>query len=433
MENIFNINMNVFVGSDVIVRRSYAEAIELLKNIVNINLIITVDKIGDVEVAKALHTWLGENKVETALIILTKDKGYELYGTVIDPELDIKDIIAICAKLLGISQKEMNRDIISEFYAIPTFYFSLLETCCCDIFRRSSGSGEPGDAVYFKVFDANKKLDKNEIEKLMKSNMKSLYVLTGMRKKFVNYFTEKIIKKMKEAQTEDKKFQSLEGAREVIAHQIQKYGITEDTVKIADTAVAETFKAISNISDFKNFIKFISTNASSYIFKHSQIATYISYHIIDHMEWGTSEQKQKLTFDTFFHHIVFTDDKLAKIHGQEELNHADLDKSEKDLILRHAVLAAEITQKYPRYPMGADIIIKQHHGTYNGIGFNQSPGTDLSPLTAVFMIAEEFSRILLDNQSITVEKIIEKLKVFFPKHHKFETAIETLKEKSLKI
>ena len=38
----------------------------------------------------------------------------------------------------------------------------------------------------------------------------------------------------------------------------------------------------------------------SYLFKHTQILTYVCLHIIKHIDWGNAEQEDKISFIAFF-------------------------------------------------------------------------------------------------------------------------------------
>jgi hypothetical protein len=115
-------------------------------------------------------------------------------------------------------------------------------------------------------------------------------------------------------------------------------------------------------------------------------------------------------------------DKQAQIKSKDELRRAEFDTREKNLVEKHAQLAAELVHKYPHAPMGADQIIRQHHGVLNGAGFSDHFGANLSPMAIVFIIAEEFTRIIIQSeaallnghQSLNSRVMIQELKTTFP-------------------
>src|SRR5690606_12585819 len=137
---------------------------------------------------------------------------------------------------------------------------------------------------------------------------------------------------------------------------------------------------------------------SSYLFKHTQILTYICLHIIKNIDWGNAEQEEKISFIAFFHDIALEKDEHAEIKTTIELKKANFPLAERQLIEKHAQLAAEFVSKFPHAPMGADQIIRQHHGTLNGIGFSEHWGNNISPISIVFIVAEEFTRIIMKRE-----------------------------------
>lgn len=88
-------------------------------------------------------------------------------------------------------------------------------------------------------------------------------------------------------------------------------------------------------------------------------------------------------------------DEQAMIYTEAELKASKLSTKEKEHVSKHAQIAAEIVQKYPHAPMGSDVIIRQHHGVPHGIGFAENFTANLSQMTIVFILAENFVDILI--------------------------------------
>ncbi len=110
-----------------------------------------------------------------------------------------------------------------------------------------------------------------------------------------------------------------------------------------------------------------------------------------------------------------------------ELKRAKFPDQERLLVERHAQLAAEYVTKFPHAPMGSDQIIRQHHGTMNGVGFSEHYGNNVSPVSVVFIVAEEFTRIIMKNESGSFDKaeMLRELKEEFPTS-RFQKVLEKL-------
>ena len=188
-----------------------------------------------------------------------------------------------------------------------------------------------------------------------------------------------------------------------------------------------------NVKMFPKMSKLLErllSNKASYLFKHTQILTYVGLHIVKNIDWGNQEQEDKISFIAFFHDIVLENDEQCKVKSSLELKKANFDPNQKALVEKHAQMAAEFVSKFPHAPMGSDQIIRQHHGTLNGIGFSEHYGNNVSPMAIVFIIAEEFTRIILKHESGPFDKteMLRELKEEFPtsRFQKIISLLETI-------
>jgi HD-GYP domain-containing protein (c-di-GMP phosphodiesterase class II) len=64
-------------------------------------------------------------------------------------------------------------------------------------------------------------------------------------------------------------------------------------------------------------------------------------------------------------------------------------------VINHAKNAAALLAKHPNADDYIKTVLLQHHGKMDGVGFNDAPGEDLHPLSKVFIVADNFVKILL--------------------------------------
>jgi hypothetical protein len=73
-----------------------------------------------------------------------------------------------------------------------------------------------------------------------------------------------------------------------------------------------------------------------------------------------------------------------------------------------------LTKYHTRIPFGVETIIKQHHGTRDGIGFSTYP-MSISPLALLFMVAEEWVHLILKAEELNIKlerkEILQKLRL----------------------
>ncbi len=426
--NLYGLNLNIFLGLDVISKPNAAEAIELLNLIQFSDVILLQAEVGNEKTYTQIKNWIAENDKEIPVVIIDVDnKGFDC-DLFIQSDTDIKKAIISIAKLMGIKASNLNKNVASEFYPVPISYFPLMEKAFCDIYYRSAKTDPGSDSVYMKLYSANKAIDQVEVEKLHNQGSKNLYIPSSLRVKFAHFYTQMIVEEINADKSREKKYKALEGARKVVAQEIKKYGVNEKVIKITNAAIENIFQDLSREKSLKKYLDFLKNNTESSLFQLSQMTNYLGFKIIENIDWGTQEQKRKITFAAFFHDITLDNDHLGLIHNQYALADSGLSDEEIQSVNNHALEASKLLRKYPEIPHGVDLIIKQHHGSHNGVGFQDPPAHDISPLAAVFMVAESFSSILVNNDGeFNVDKICSRLERTFPNHHKFLNGIEALR------
>lgn len=136
--------------------------------------------------------------------------------------------------------------------------------------------------------------------------------------------------------------------------------------------------------------------------------------IIEILKWGNQDQIDKLSFVAFFHDITLETDELAKIHSMGQLKAASrtLSKDDVNKVKSHALDAAKLVSMSPKFPLGAETIIKQHHGAKSGVGFDKI-SLSISPLSIIFMMAEEWVTFAIDSHEkgikLSKNKVIQHL------------------------
>jgi HD-GYP domain-containing protein (c-di-GMP phosphodiesterase class II) len=248
------------------------------------------------------------------------------------------------------------------------------------------------------------------------------------RLEFVNNLTSEIVSKLElEDLSEDEKITATNQNIELLTNKVISIGINEDTIRLAKKNIESLRKNVKMNLGLSKLLEQLYRNKSSYLFLHTQIISFVAIHIIKNMEWGSPEQEEKLCFSALFHDIYLENDQQAKVHSSNELRQAGFTDEKKNLVERHAQMASELVAKFPRAPLGADQIIRQHHGQLNGVGFSEHHGAVLSPPAMVFVLSEEFTKLLLKQNQENLDKfeIIRELKEKFPTS-RFSKMIEKL-------
>jgi hypothetical protein len=162
------------------------------------------------------------------------------------------------------------------------------------------------------------------------------------------------------------------------------------------------------------------------------LCAYVASYIVKKVPWGGETHIDKINFVLFFHDIALVPvfEKYPNSYSEEEMLFIEsISEEDKNLILNHARISAELVTGLKKCPIGADLMIKQHHGISNGVGFATEYRDDISPLSKIIIISEAFIEEFMvfknKNEAINIDLILEKLNDRFPKHT-YKKIIETL-------
>lgn len=425
IESFYKLNLSTWLGLETVTKNKAEAALTFLESEHDkINLIITRATIGQEETAKIILAYLEKKSLKISVVVI--GPGKEVPGSFahVPNSLQIKIMIQGAAKALNITAKEMTNKIVPDYFPIAISYFHVLKRSVCPVYAQDLENPKKFNLVLQKLDDFEEKT----IIKMSSAGVTHLFVDKMDRLEFVNNVTSELMSKLAKSDvSEDEHITATDKGIELLSKKLQAIGVTDETVELAKKNL-ETLRA--NVKGHPKLSKLLDRllkNKTSYVFKHTQILTYICLHIIQNIDWGNDEQEEKIAFIAFFHDIVLENDAQAMIKSTLELKKSPLTPPQKILVDKHAQMAAELVQKFPHAPMGSDQIIRQHHGTLNGIGFSEHYGNNVSPVAIVFIVAEEFTRIIMKQEGANLNKteLLRELKEEFPTS-RFQKVIEQL-------
>ncbi|MBL7664089.1 MAG: HD domain-containing protein [Bacteriovoracaceae bacterium] len=427
LENVYSLNLKMYADTDSLIKKNKQDVVNLFSHVPVVDLIITKEKIGDENTADDLSVFLHDtDRGHIPIIVLGENRKMHPFTMILDPRAEVGALVKSVARILGITAKDIANRLVPEFFPISLEYFKNLDHTQCDVFKRSNEAN--GNSMYFKAFDRNQKFSPREIEGLQRAGVKNLYIPSTERLKFTNFYTKQLVHRLQNTSEPEKKAMLIESAMTSVQEDIgRQLSMDEETIKVANVCIQETMNMINSSQALKHFMKNLLSQTQRFAFQHCQMTTYLAFHMIAKMEWGSEEQQRKLAFVSFFHDIILLEEEHVKVHSQLDLDSLKLTEADVKNIMHHAQISAEIVSKIPDMPIGADQIIRQHHGSHNGVGFPRDFSQSLSPLTIVFMVAEEFAHIFLKNRNdFNFEESMARIRRKFPDKGKWKQIIETL-------
>ncbi len=420
---LYVMNLEVYLATNTKLVSSYNSAIYALQMDDTFDLIVTLESIGNEKVGKNLKDFIKLKNLAVPLIVAGNSQ-YSIESEAvhfINGKFNIQNILKRSAKILGITAKQMAELDIGAYYPVPLNPNLGLTTAPCHIYQKSGSN--------FKLL-VRQTDEIGETLTLIKENgVDHIYVSSADRLTMINKISLTLIEKITlslknlEGASIDKKVQVLSDGYEFAAANLFSNDEIKQQMQEIATASAKIMQDVSKESTtLKTLLATMLNNKDGYVFTHSMITSYVCYHMIKNVTWGGEGQTDKINFVIFFHDIFLAPIYLKYPELTAEALLLDNDKltdKEKDIVLNHAKLAAELVVGYKRCPMGADTLIKQHHGMKKGKGFVKFYMEDLSPLSKVVLIAEmyveEFLKSSEDpanpfNPKIVIPKLINEFK-----------------------
>ncbi len=427
--------------AEVVIAKTSNEAMARLNNKETFSLIISRNQAEATEltpldpIAGNLLNTVYDLSLQTPLIIIGEfEHTYKKYALVSD-RLRLEEINRLVLKALGLKREDFEHLKLPDYVAFSVKHFYLMNHTPCDVYIRLVK--KTGDE-YIKRLGTGEGFDKADLRKYEDLGVADFYILKEEYEGFMNALFTQTMNSLKKNRTLEENIEVAGDSFVISSHLMRGLGITPVTLAMVDQTVNIMKTQIQKSDRLAPLLKKLLDNRMSYTYRHSYLICALSYTLFPKMEWGSGDQQnmllEKIAMVSYFHDLYLEDEKLVKISSAAEMKKANLTSREQDVLLNHAHHAATLVQTYPRLPQGVDIIIKQHHGSTNGVGFPEVLTASISPLAIFFMVVEEFAVNVLaipDSRHDLAQAMREALlplkeKYQLPSYRKVVTEIENL-------
>lgn len=409
---IYSLNFKAYLNAACTVKINFKDAqIYLKDNSERVDMVIIHNSKSNPQVSTELVPYLKKNNLDYPILVVGEQIEHQAEVQYIANSLDVKSIIRKSAQMMGITAQQMAELEVPNFFPIGIDHFKRIKKTNLEIFISA------GDKGYKQIFKPHQDIDYKLIDNLKISGESKLYIKKDDRLSFVNYLTQTQVSQIgSEYLSDNEQVSASSMMNELVSSKISELGITPETVSEANSNMKQIATMGSKSRIMKDLLKNLINNSDNFLFQHTVMLNFLTNHIAKTMSWGLEEKRMKLSFVAFFHDITLKTPELAQIHSKVELHNARLSDKDFELVENHAHKSAELITKFPHAPMGVDQLIRQHHGSLNGVGFQESFSSALSPMVLTFIVAEEFTHLVLKNNGhvVPTETIISILRERFP-------------------
>ena len=195
---------------------------------------------------------------------------------------------------------------------------------------------------------------------------------------------------------------------------IQELGLSGRIIEVCEaTTERMCLDVLSTPDEFSAHLLSLKNDKSlMFHFKLINLTNYIGTQLILDMNLNNvEEQVKKFVFASFFCDMTLKDTALHYVRKAEDTMGLSLE--EQNEVNFHALQASELVSHYRETSKEVSLIIRQHHGSFGGIGFPDEKSNQLLPLSKILIISQDLAYTILTNGDAPV---LETLKVFLKKH-----------------
>lgn len=389
-------------NAEIIFHQNAIEGVERIKKGETFSLILVrnqTEASPDIPVESIASHFLNiiyDLSLKTPLIVIGEfEHTFKKYALVSE-RLRIEEINRLILKALNLKKEDFEHLKLPDFVSFPVKYFYLMSISPCDVYIKLIKKN--GDE-YVKRLNYGENFSKTDLKKYEELGLMEFYIVRAEYEDFMNGLFVQTLSSLKLNRTLAENIEVLGDSFVIGTHIMRELGITPGCLAMVDQTLQMMKSQIQKADKLGLLMKKLLDDKMSYSYRHSYLICALSYSLLPKMEWGSGDQQnillEKLCMVSYFHDIYLDDEKLVKISDTEGLKKAGLLPKEHDLVVNHANRSALLIQSYPKLPQGVDLIIKQHHGVSNGVGFPEVLTAAISPMAIFFIVVEDFAKNIL--------------------------------------
>lgn len=395
LKKIFSLNLNTFVGTDVIIRTGSEDTLALLKILPQIALIITRAKVNGDETAVKIHQFVKNQGLDTHMIILGECPPLADQVLCLQEPVSWEILIRQAAQYLGVSLQDISHRVKPDYLPVGLHFFRDIQKTPCDIYIRIKKG--PHEYQYVKRIHSKDTFDHEAIQKYEEQGLKEFYVSKDYIQYFTTFVTNALVQKLeRDDLTLEERIMATSHGHEIVRDSINNIGLDSSIMDLADASISSMIKSVKNSPQIANLIKFLFSNKISYAYQHSHLLALMSHYVLSKQSWYRQEHLEILSFVSFFSDVTLKSHQQMQIGSMRDLWEANFTDEERAQVLSHAKDAVALLSDHPAADEYIKTVLLQSHGKLDGVGFEDNPGEELHPLTKVFIISDNFVKILLN-------------------------------------
>jgi hypothetical protein len=292
----------------------------------------------------------------------------------------------------------------SGYIAVPADSLIHFKTLPFDLYIKIS------ENKYLKRIPANEEVDEGNVVAFREKGITELHFERKYNRDFSLMLLNNMINKVEgDYSSVDAKLKALNEVFLTTKEIVQSVGLLPRVIQVCQSVMDSIAEDASKEKDkFSRHLSQISKQSNlNFQFRFVELTSFIATQMVDDMNApAKDEQIRKVVFASFFCDFTLTSVDQLQLRRQGAIK--DLWHEDKKTVEEHALMASRIVAKYKNAPLDADVIIRQHHGSLDGVGLHKFPG-DILPLSLILMASQELALAILREPEVSPKKLISSL------------------------
>ena len=396
-KTLLDIECKSLTGFAPVVKETVDDLTSLLNLLSDIDILI-VDEPNCKAKAKLIFDLLSSKSQEIKKILFLGEEKVDLTNVKSFPVNQIEDFVSHLKGMLDSSGAQT-----LEYISVPADSLIHFKVLPFDLYIKIS------ENKFIKRIPANEDVDDSTIEAFKQKGIVDLYFEKKYNRDFSLMLLNNMINKVEtDYSTVDAKLKARNEVFVTTKEIVQSVGLPPRVIQVCESVMDSISEDVIKSKDrFGNYLEQVKSQSNlNFQFQLIELTSFIATQLLDNGTEANAEQIKKVVFAAFFCDIALSDVSHLDCRSEDSLK--DLWSEDKQMISEHAQKASLLVSKYKNAPGEVDIIIKQHHGSLDGIGFK--PVSDgLHPLAKCLIASQELAFAILKSPEVAPIETIKRV------------------------
>ena len=390
-----------------VIREGIKDATNILEILPDVRIILTLNENPKEKTLDTLQRYIIDNKKNLELISYNSEET---------PEVIIQRVGDYIGQHVDHDRYQKDHSYVG-YKDVPINFLKNIDESPVDLYVQI---GEGADTRFIKRVNKLDPFSKSMVSDFLDKGILSLYVAQSDFELFMTSLTNAFVKGLTEpeqpiAKVIDAQF----NAFEYLNSYASVLNFDKKIVEVVESTVDSYLEVLNQQKSLAVLIQHVVTKKATTNFQGFYLTCLLIYHIYKSLNRYQESKMQKMVMATLFCDLELDRKEVYLINSNTQLiassDSGILTEHEVELVRSHARRNAESLRSYPELPLEVMTLVRQHHGSPEGIGFQDHENPQIQDDSLVLLCAHVFIKYFLSPEyKFDKKEILKILRERFP-------------------